>query len=383
MFRRASDATFLVVPPLELVAELAVLPHTIAARARIVVDNGRIIAVDTNAPSPSARTIAGTLLPGFVDLQVNGGGGRSCAEATPDALSTVARAVLDGGAVAFLPTLITTPWEQLLAQVAATASWIESRPTAGAVPLGLHVEGPFLEVAGAHDRSAIVEPTGERIDALLRAARGHLRLVTLASSRPGAAAAVARLRAANVTVAIGHVADTNGFALCVDAGATMATHLFNAMGALHHRNPGIAGLTLDEPRLSCGLIVDGVHVHEAMLRNAYRVLGVDRTVLVSDATAAMGMPDGSYMLANTRVDSRGGVVRDHNGNLAGSALTMARAAQNFLRLVPAASTFALARVAATNPAAQIAAGDFGAIAVGKCAAFSVLEPDGSIRALRC
>ncbi len=383
MFRCSFDATFLSVSSLELATELAVLPHTIAARVRIVIEHGRIATIDTERPSPNARFVAGTLLPGLVDLQVNGGGGSSCAEATPAALATVARAVLDGGAVAFLPTLITTPWDQLLAQVAATASWIESQPDAGATPLGMHVEGPFLEVAGAHDRTALLEPSLPRIEALLQAARGHLRLLTLASSRPGAAAAVARLRQAGVTVALGHVAQTDGFAACVDAGAAMATHLFNAMGPLHHRQPGIAGLSLDEDRLACGLIADGVHVHPAMLRNAYRVLGPDRTVLVSDSTAAMGMPDGIYQLANESVQSSDGVVRDRNGNLAGSALTMARAAQNFLLMVPMAGSFALARAAATNPAALVGANEFGAIAVGKRAAFAVLADDGSVRALRC
>ena len=120
-----------------------------------------------------------------------------------------------------------------------------------------------------------------------------------------------------------------------------------------------------------------------MLRNAYRVLGPDRTVLVSDSTAAMGMPDGIYQLANESVQSSDGVVRDRNGNLAGSALTMARAAQNFLLMVPMAGSFALARAAATNPAALVGANEFGAIAVGKRAAFAVLADDGSVRALRC
>lgn len=367
----------------ELVAEYAVLPHCSAARARIAVRDGHIEAVDTGAPSKDARHVRGTLLPGFVDLQVNGGGGGNCADATTAALQACARACWDGGATAFLPTLITTPWNDLLQQVEAVAKWIESKPTQFAEPLGIHVEGPFLEVAGAHDTASICDPTEERVRQLLSAGRGAIRLVTLASSKPGAAAAVAQLRKAGVAVALGHVSDTRGFAECVENGATMATHLFNAMGAIHHRNPGIAGLVLDEPRLSCGLIVDGVHVHPAMLRNAMSVLGPDRAVLVSDATAAMGMPDGEYTLAQTRVVARGGVVRDEKGSLAGSALTMSMAAKNFLAMVPWASPFTLARVASANPAALVAASGHGAIAPGMRAVFTVLHEDGTCSALRC
>lgn len=368
--------------PHELVADFAVLPHTIASRTRIAVHDGSITAIDSAPPSPGARRIAGTLLPGFVDLQVNGAGGRSCAEATPEALDVVASAVLRGGATSFLPTLITTPWSLLLRQVAAVAAWIESRPAGGAEPIGMHVEGPFLEVAGAHDTTAIVEPTQQRVDELLAAARGWLRLVTLASSARGAAAAVARLRANGVAVAIGHVSDPSGFAECVDAGASMATHLFNAMGAIHHREPGIAGRVLDDARLACGLILDGVHVHPTMVRNAFSILGPTRTVLVSDATAAAGMPDGDYRLAETAVRSEGGVVRDAKGNLAGSALTMARAAHNFLAMVPNAGPWTLARAAATNAARLVGRPDLGVLAVGARADFAVLAPDGRIEALR-
>ena len=367
----------------ELIAELAALPHTLAPRARIVVRDGVIESVDTHAPSKDARFVPGTLMPGFVDLQVNGGGGASCQEATEAALVACARACEAGGAAAFLPTVITTPWKDLLAQVESIARWIASRPRDGAEPLGIHVEGPFLEVAGAHDAASICDPTEERVAQLLAAGRGAIRLVTLASSKPGAARAVAQLRAAGVTVALGHVSDTKGFAECVEAGASMATHLFNAMGAIHHRNPGSAGLTLDEPRLSCGLIVDGVHVHAAMLRNAMSILGQDRAVLVTDATAAMGMPDGEFTLAQSRVTSKGGVVRDEKGSLAGSALTMSMAAKNLLAMVPHASPFTLSRIASANPAALIGARGYGAIQKGNVARFTVLGSDGNCTSLRC
>lgn len=366
----------------EWIVDRAAMPDGMAAGTRIAAVDGRILAVDRIAPSSSAVRLRGTLLPGFVDLQVNGAGGRSCDEATPDALATVARAVWDGGAVAFLPTLITAPWDRLLQQVAAVAAWIRGWDGQGAEPLGLHLEGPFLQSPGAHDAACFVDPTRERIDQLLAAAGGTLRLVTLAHSRAGAPAATAQLRAAGVAVALGHCDQTAGFAACVDAGARAVTHLFNVMGPLHHRDVGTAGFALDDERVLCPLIVDGVHVHPAMVRNAFRILGPGRTILVSDAVAAAGMPDGDYQLSGIPVTAKDGVVRDAQGRLAGSALTMALAARNFLRFVPMAGPWTLAHAAAGNPAGLVRADAYGAIAVGKRAAFTLLGDDGRCTAVR-
>jgi len=366
----------------EWIVDRAVLPHVVQAGTRVAAVDGRIVAVDQVAAGPGAVRLRGMLLPGFVDLQVNGAGGRSVDEATPDALDAVAAAVLAGGAVAFLPTLITAPWQRLLAQVDAVARWIETWNGAGAEPLGLHVEGPFLQAAGAHDAGHFVDPEPARVQQLLAAARGRLRLVTLANARPGAAAAVATLTGQGVTCALGHCDRAAGFADCVDAGATAVTHLFNAMGTLHHRDLGPAALALDEARVACPLIVDGVHVDPVMVRHAFRVLGPDRTVLVSDAVAAAGMPDGAYTLSGMQVHARGGVVRDGDGRLAGSALTMAQAAANFLRFVPQAGPWTLARVAATNPARLARAGHLGGITKGGRAAFTLLADDGSFTCVR-
>ena len=159
----------------ELVADSVALPYHIGIGNRIVIANGRIEAIDQQAPGADARHLRGTLLPGFIDLQVNGGGGRSVDEAGIDALDIVANSVWAGGSVAFLPTLITEPWEQLLEQVRAVADWIENWSGTGAQPLGLHVEGPFLSVAGAHDPEHFVDPTPARNHALLDAPRGPLR----------------------------------------------------------------------------------------------------------------------------------------------------------------------------------------------------------------
>ncbi len=366
----------------EWIVDRAALHASIAAGTRLAAIDGKLVAVDRLAAAPQAVRLRGTLLPGFVDLQVNGAGGRSCDEGSDDALDTVARAVWSGGAVAFLPTLITAPWPRLLQQVDAVAGWIERWRDQGAEPLGLHLEGPFLLTSGAHDASCFVDPTPERVQQLLAAARGKLRLVTLAHARPGAAAATAQLVAAGVTVALGHCDRSDGFAACVDAGARAVTHLFNVMGPLHHRDVGTAGFALDDERVRCPLILDGVHVHPAMVRNAFKILGPDRMVLVSDAVGAAGMPDGDYTLSGIAVRAKDGVVRDAQGRLAGSALTMALAARNFLRMVPMAGPWTLARVAAGNPAALIGAGGYGELAAGKRAAFTLLGDDGAFTAVR-
>jgi N-acetylglucosamine-6-phosphate deacetylase len=363
-----------------------VLPDVVAAGAHITAVDGRITSIDLVEPAAAAgdaaQLLRGTLLPGFVDLQVNGAGGRSVDEATPAALDTVAEAVLAGSACAFLPTLITAPWDQLLEQVDAVSQWIGNWNGRGAEPLGLHLEGPFLVAPGAHDPTCFVDPTPERVRELLDAAHGRLRLVTLGHARPGAAAATGQLRAAGVTVALGHCDRTDGFADCVAAGATAVTHLFNVMGALHHRDVGVAGLALDDDRVSCPVIADGVHVHPAMLRLAFRALGPDRTVLVTDAVGAAGMPDGDYTLSGIPVRATGGVVRDAAGRLAGSALTMGLAARNFLRFVPSAGPWTLARAASTNPARLAGAGHLGMIALGRRAAFTLLGDDGRCVAIR-
>jgi len=377
-----------------LQAEAVVLPHDIATHALVEVEDGVIQRVGHWEPPPGqTQQLEGVLLPGLVDLQVNGAGGCSVDEATDEALDTVAEAVRAGGATAFLPTLITAPLNKLQEQLSAVARWIDGYTGAGAQPLGIHLEGPFLQDPGAHDRSHLLPPTPEAIAALLEAARGKLRLVTLAPGLTGAADATRQLRAAGVAVALGHGEGEAGIAACVDAGARLATHLFNAMGNTPgdakgnapdnapHRQPGMAEYILDQPDLLCSIILDGAHVHETVVRNVYRILDHYRLVLITDSTAAAGMPDGDYPFPGGKVVRKDGVVRDAQGNLAGSGLTMAEAARNFLRMIPTAGAFDLARVGASNPATTIGETRRGAIRPRNIAEFCLLRPDGSIVAL--
>lgn len=331
-----------------------------------------------------ARRVAGILLPGAIDLQVNGAGGRGVEEATSAALDEVARAARAGGASAFLPTLITAPRERLLERISAVATWVESRrdPRAGrATPLGLHVEGPFLELPGAHPPEHCIDPTPELVEALLAAGRGHVRLVTLAPDRTGAVDAVRRLAGAGVRVALGHARGVERFDECVAAGASLVTHLYNAMSPLHHRTPGVVGRTLVDERLSASLILDGHHVSREAALVAWRCLGPGRTLLVTDAVSAAGMPDGEYSLSGTPVRLSGGAVRDASGRLAGSALTMAGAVAGLRELAPGIGAGAVARVTSENPARLLGDEERGALRAGAPAEMALLAPDGTFSAL--
>ncbi|HIF41907.1 MAG TPA: N-acetylglucosamine-6-phosphate deacetylase [Planctomycetes bacterium] len=350
----------------------------------VLLEDNRIVAVGTQALSTApdrVLEVEGSLLPGLIDLQVNGAGGRGVEECTTDALNTVARTVWSGGAVAFLPTLISAPLDDLLGQTAALADWIEAWDGVGARPLGIHLEGPFLEVPGAHPIDHLQDPETESVQALIDAARGHLRLLTLAPARRGAIEATAQLRAAGVCVSIGHARDDACLSECVAAGAQMVTHLFNAMSPLHHREPGIAGSCMADPALSCSLIVDGIHVHPTMVQNAFRCLGPERMVLVTDCMAAAGMPDGVYSLGSSKVTLADGQVRDSNGTLAGSAILMTDAVQRFLEYTSATDGTHVAQLASTNPAQLLGLADLGQIAQGTAPGFSLLTDDGHVQAL--
>lgn len=345
---------------------------------RVCITGDRIASIETGTGKTGLEA---TLIPGPIDLQVNGAGGRGVEEATPEALDVIARAVFEGGASAFLPTLITAPFEILLAQIGAVAEWIEAAKAPGARPLGIHLEGPFLELAGAHDPEHLLAPTESRIRAVLAAARGQLKLVTLAPALPGASQAIEALVAAGVAVSIGHAAKPEQLNACLNAGASMATHLYNAMGPLHHREPGLADRLVDDERVCCAMIPDGVHVHPIMLRAAWNRLGIERCLIVTDCMAAAGMPPGRYKLSGKEVLYQDGEVRDAQGTLAGSAILMRAAIERFSNAIPACDASVLAAVASRNPAAVLKDAERGRIAAGMRAELALLHEDGELELL--
>lgn len=351
--------------------------------ACVAVADGRVVGVeagDTYAGAgPDVTLPTGVLVPGLVDVQVNGAYGVDLVAADPAGWAEVTRRLPSTGVTAFVPTFITATVPDLVAALRRTAGLVGG--LAGARVVGVHVEGPFLAPRrhGAHDPALLRHPTPSDVDALLAAAPGLLRILTLAPELPGALDAVRRLAAAGVLVSIGHTDATAAQAgAAADAGARMVTHLFNAMRPLHHREPGVVGEALTDPRLTCGLIADLHHVAAPICRLAFAA-APGRVVLVTDAVAAAGMPPGDYDLGGSQlaVDPLG-LPRRPDGTIAGSGLRLDAAIAN---VVAAGVDLRAAVDAATRlPADLVGRPDLGRIAPAATADLVWLGDDLAARA---
>jgi N-acetylglucosamine-6-phosphate deacetylase len=334
----------------------------------VVVADGLIVDVLERVPAPGGDDIAlpvGLLTPGLVDLQVNGAFGVDLAVAAPSEWDGVRQRLPATGVTSFVPTMITASVEDLVAS-AHRAQAAQERPSGepGARILGVHLEGPFLspDYAGAHDRRLIVDPAPQLVEALL--AGPGLSIVTLAPERPDATAAIRRLAEAGVLVSIGHTAATAAeVRAAADAGARMVTHLFNAQRPLGHREPGVPGQALADERLAVGLIADLHHVAAPIVAVVFRS-APGRVALVTDATAALGMPPGRYRLGGQDVvlGPGGEPPRRDDGTVAGAALPLDAAVRN---VVVCGVDPAAALAAATSvPARLLGREDVGRLAVG-------------------
>jgi N-acetylglucosamine-6-phosphate deacetylase len=335
-------------------------------------------------PPPGAPDLVlgtGTLVPGLVDLQVNGYYGVDLADCDPEGWAMVARRLPGTGTTAFLPTFITAP-VATLATALRSAAKVAKAVTTGARVLGVHLEGPFLSPArsGAHRRDWIVPPSPGAVAELLDAGQGVLRLVTLAPEAEGALAAVAALTAAGIVVSLGHSDATAAeMAAGAGAGARMVTHLFNAQRGLHHREPGVAGQALTDSRLTSGLIVDLSHVCAPVCAIAFAA-APGRICLVTDAAACAGMPPGRYHLGGQPMElpPDGAAPVRPDGTLAGSALRMDQAVAN---AVAVGLGLAEAVAAATRiPADLIGRPDLGRLTAGAAADLAWLGDDLRTRA---
>ena len=246
-------------------------------------------------------------------------------------------------------------------------------------PLGIHLEGPFLshKRRGVHPPEYLVEPTVPIFEKLWQAARGHVRMITIAPEIPGAMEVIAEAARRKICVSIGHSdAELPVARAAVQAGARHATHTFNAMRPLDHRSPGILGAVLTDRRVSADIIADGVHLDPAIVKLFADAKGPAQTVLITDATSATGMPDGRYRLGSFEVDVRDGKCMV-DGKLAGSVLTMDRAVRNLARFAEWDLPRAVA-AASQNPARVARIANKGVLAVGADADFVVLSPEGEV-----
>ena len=325
-----------------------------------------------HAPRATETVDADGLLvaPGFVDMHSHGGGGADYTEGA-DAARRAAAFHLAQGTTTTMASLVSARPKPLIEQVQALVSIVRDGTVAG-----IHLEGPWIarSYCGAHDPGALRAPTRQEIDAVLTAGDGCIAMVTLAPELPGGLGAIESLVAAGVVVAIGHTgASTDMTRSALDAGATVATHLFNAMPSLHHRDPGPVGALLRDPRVTVELIADSVHVHPDVLALALATVGPARTALITDALAAAGAADGHYPLGTLDVTVSGGIARvTETGALAGSTLTLARALR--VAVADAGWSPADALTAATaTPARALGLTDRGALVAGARADLVLLD----------
>ena len=362
-----------------------ITPLTVIHDGAVLIEGSRITRVGRAAELQDDSTIseridaAGRVIaPGFIDLQLNGANGRFLtSEPTVEALLDMTAILPQFGCTSVLPTVITAPMERMTEAVRAVAA-AHDVSTRGANILGIHLEGPFInpERSGAHAKGHIVEPSVEALMRCWELGSQSIKLMTLAPEVPGATAVITALRRLGITAAIGHTnANPPEINQAVKLGATLATHLFNAMAPLGSRVPGTVGGVLANDKLFVSIIADGVHVHPVSLKIAIRAAGVDRIVLITDAMPPVGTTDSAFQLDGQTIVVRDGACYRPDGVLAGSVLTMNRAVRNIRELVGVSLPDAIA-MASLNPARAIGVADRkGSIEVGKDADLVVIDSD--------
>jgi N-acetylglucosamine-6-phosphate deacetylase len=322
------------------------------------------------------------VVPGFVDIHVHGGGGASYIDGNDADILRAAMFHRRHGTTTSLASLVTSSPADLLTAVGALAV-----STRAGIVAGIHLEGPWLSAAhcGAHDPRQLRDAEPAEIDALLAAGGGAIRMVTLAPERAGSSDAISRFVDAGVVVAVGHTDATyEQTRHAIELGATVGTHLFNAMRPVHHREPGPALALLADARVTVELIADGVHVHPAMQRAVIEAAGADRVALVTDATAAAGLGDGEFQLGAVQIDVVERVARVRGtSTIAGSTATMDqlfRAAAGFGSDRDAALAAAV-RMTATAPARPLGLDNIGSLRAGADANLVVLDRDLQVTAV--
>jgi N-acetylglucosamine-6-phosphate deacetylase len=365
----------------------------------VLIEHGRILEISTrsNRQLPAGVSVSDfgdhVMAPGYIDLHIHGSAGYDVMDDATDALPAIEQLLARHGVTSYFPTTVTAPVDRTLRALERLANAIEKHErdrehrhvrqnTDGrirALPLGIHLEGPFISHArrGVHPPEDLLAPTLSLFEQFWEAARGRVRMMTIAPELDGALEVIAEARRRGVCVSLGHSdADFAATERGITAGATHATHTFNAMRPLDHRSPGILGAILTDHSVSADIIADGVHLDPAIVKLLADAKGPQQTVLITDATSATGMPDGRYHLGSFDVDVRDGKCMV-NGKLAGSVLTMDRAVRNLAHFAEWNLPEAVA-AASQNPARVARITHKGVLAVGADADFVVLSPEGGV-----
>jgi N-acetylglucosamine-6-phosphate deacetylase len=389
----------------------------------VLVEQGRILEIcaqsSRSVPAGVSVTDFGdsVMAPGYVDLHLHGSAGYDVMDDTADALPAIEQLLVRHGVTSYFPTTVTAPMEVTLRALDRLADAIEARErdldatlepglkpglekrktdgTNHALPLGIHLEGPFISHArrGVHPPENLLPPTLTSFERFWQAARGRIRMMTIAPELEGAPEVIAEAARRGVCVSLGHSdADFAAAGRGIAAGARHATHTFNAMRPLGHRNsdhrkanhstaddadPGILAAVLTDRRVSADIIADGIHLHPAIVRLVAEAKGPEQTVLITDAISAAGMPDGRYRLGTLEVEVRDGKCT-LDGKLAGSVLTMDRAVGNLARFAEWSLPQAVA-AASRNPARVARIANKGVLKVGADADFVVLSQKGEVQ----
>jgi N-acetylglucosamine-6-phosphate deacetylase len=357
-----------------------VTPDDVLERAWIQIVAGDVFALGrraTGMPASGERPEDlgdVTLVPGFVDIHTHGGDGASYSTTDPEQARKVAAFHARHGTTTTMASLVTGSLDELISQTACLADLVADRVIAG-----VHLEGPFLSAArcGAHEPTLLRDPVEGDVANVLS---DVVKMVTIAPELPSGLDAIRQVVDAGVVAALGHTDATYEQMIAgADAGATVATHLFNGMRPFHHRDPGPVGAALNDPRLLLEVINDGFHVDPRVVRVALAAAGTQRVALITDAMMATGMPDGRYAIGGLEVEVTSGEARLTTGarSIAGSTLTMDVAYANAVRA--GVSLVDASRMASTTPAEAFGWYDVGAIEVGKRADLVVLDPEYTVQ----
>ena len=359
----------------------------------ILIEHGRLASIETRVASE--LPIAGgdlvfnfphaTLSPAFFDVHIHGAAGHDVMEATPEALTTIGRFLAAHGTGHYLATTVTAPLDATLRSLSALARLIAHPPNGDQTvtwPIGIHLEGPFLSHAkrGVHPPELLLAPDIAVFDRMYEAAEGTIRLMTLAPELLGAVEFAAHATGRGVRVSVGHSNATAAETRAVlAAGAVSATHTFNAMRPLDHREPGILGVVLATDSLFAELICDGIHNTPEMVKIWWRCKGPERAILITDAMSAAGMPDGEYSLAGLKIHVANGKA-SFGDVLAGSVLSLDKALSNFVAFTGASVEQGL-RLLTANPATMTGFGDrAGSLEPGAPANIVAVNSDGKLEA---
>jgi N-acetylglucosamine-6-phosphate deacetylase len=335
-------------------------------------------------PEPNSRIVNAKgriVMPGFIDTHFHGSGGDDVMANGAEGIRRISRALLKFGTTGYLATTIAARHEELMRAVEDTIA-AEERDAPAAEILGLHIEGPYinLKFKGAQPEWGIRAPNFDECNQLLDAAAGRIKIMTIAPELPGGLEMIRMLKSAGVEASVGHSdADYDTALAAIEAGATRATHLFNAMSGVHHRKPGLAAAVLNEPDICAEMICDGVHVNPRLVSLAWKAKGRDGTALITDATAAQGVGDGTYTLGDFQIQVRGPLCTLMDGvTIAGSVLTMNRAVGNAIAFT-GMSLIDAAHTASMMPARVCGvANRKGSIEAGKDADLAILNSDFSV-----